>query len=182
MNREDSVWTERLSGRISKGEVLHYAQSLHNDEAGIGELCALVCGTSHKKVAMNGAWIIFHLAQSDNAAYMPEYRDMLMDFAMRDNIAVRRGLIITILLNIPEMENPRTDYLDYCMNGFLSSVHSDSSRAAMIKAAARICEKFPELQAELLYRLSLLPPGLPPSIECVRRKVISQCGDGENEF
>lgn len=178
MSREDSVWIDRLSGRISKSEVMRYAQDLHNDESGIGELCTLVCGTSHRRVAMNGAWILSHLAESDNVTYMPKYRDMLMDFAMKDGIAVRRGLIITILLNIPELENPRTDYLDYCMDGFLSSKHSDSSRAAMIKAAARICKMFPELLAELLYRLSLLPQGLPPSIECVRRKIISQC-DGE---
>ena len=182
MSCEDSEWIERLSGRISKSEVMRYAQSLHNDEAGIGELCTLVCGTSHRRVAMNGAWILSHLAESDNVTYMPKYRDMLMNFAMKDGIAVRRGLIITILLNIPEMENPRTDYLDYCMDGFLSSKHSDSSRAAMIKAAARICKMFPELLAELLYRLSLLPQGLPPSIECVRRKIISQCDGEKNVF
>lgn len=169
----NSFWTERLSGRISKYEAIKYAQMLHNDEDSIDHLCKLVCGNKSERVSMNGAWVLSHIGRQDAETYMPKYRDMFIDFVMSSDIKIRRGLILAILLNMPDQEEPRTDFLDYCMNEFLNSGQSDSSRSSMIKVAARICNTYPELTSELHERLSILPTGVSPCIANVKQKVLS---------
>ena len=40
----------------------------------------------------------------------------------------------------------------------------------MIKLATQMARPYPELLTELHETLQLLPPGLPPSIECAKKK------------
>ena len=123
--------------------------------------------------AMNAAWTLSWLSKPDKITYLSCHHHALIDFAMRDDIKCRRGLILAILLDMPDAEEPRTDFLDYCLNEFANEQQHDSCRSSMIKMAARMCAPYQELREELRQRLEILPPGLPPSISSAKRKALS---------
>jgi hypothetical protein len=162
---------KQLTGRLSKVQIIYLANRLHQDEKGILEVLEIVLQQADGHTAMNAAWLLSHLQKDDKVAYLCPQRDVLTDFAMRKDIKMRRGLILSTLLDLPDAE-PRVDFLDYCMEEFANEQQSDSCRSTMIKLAQRQCAPYPELQEELRQRLLLLPPGLPPSISSARRKAL----------
>ena len=167
------MWLQRLTGRLSKHDIQALAHELSGDKAGIEEVLGIVFRQEDAHTAMNAAWTLSWLSKPDKITYLSCHHHALIDFAMREDIKCRRGLILAILLDMPDAEEPRTDFLDYCLNEFANEQQHDSCRSSMIKMAVRMCAPYQELQEELCQRLEILPPGLPPSISCAKRKALS---------
>jgi len=170
--RNIPLWQKRLTGRLSKLQVMSIAHDLQQDNEGIREVLRIVLQQEDAHTAMNAAWVLQHLSKEDKAHSLPEHRNTLIDFSMRKNIKIRRGLILSVLLDMPDADEPRVDFLDYCMEEFANEQQNDSCRSTMIKLALRMCAPYPELKEELRQGLLLLPPGLPPSIASAKRKVL----------
>lgn len=171
-NRNISLWQERLTGRLSKLQIMTASHNLQQDKEGIREVLHIVLQQEDAHTAMNAAWVLMHLSKEAKALFLCEHREAMIDFSMQKNIKIRRGLILSVLLDIPDADEPRVDFLDYCMEEFANEQQNDSCRSTMIKLALRMCAPYPELKEELRQRLLLLPPGLPPSISSAKKKVL----------
>lgn len=93
-------WQLLLSSRLSKFDVESYAQTLHHDEQGISLLVETLLTTKVERVALNAAWILSHLRKEDKEIYLASSYDKLADFAMQRHLTIRRGLVLSILLDI----------------------------------------------------------------------------------
>lgn len=145
-----------LGNRLSKVEVVSYAREIHNDEYGISCLCNTMLTSEEERVSYNAAWILFHLSKEDKAIYLTAFYDRIADMAMSSNLNIRRGLILSIIADMPVGENFRTDLLDFCLEKMLDKKECDSTRSVMIKLAAKICKAYPELINELKVNLEYL--------------------------
>lgn len=160
------------AGRLSLNDVKALARDLHCHPERIALWVEEMTVCDDRRTMMNMAWVLTHLDKDDKLASLAPLRDRLIDFAM-GNLTVRRGIILSLLLDLPAGDDLRVDFLNYCLEHIGDAREHDSSRAAMIYLAARMCRPYPELTGELNRILELLPPGLPPSIACARRK--AQC-------
>lgn len=171
-NSNISLWQKRLTGRLSKLQIMVLSHNLQQDKEGIRDVLHIVLQQEDAHTAMNAAWTLLHLSKEDKALFLPEYRDPIIDFSMRKDIKIRRGLTLSVLLDMPDADEPRVDFLDYCMEELANEQQNDSCRSTMIKLSLRMCAPYPELKEELRQRLLLLPPGLPPSISSAKRNVL----------
>ena len=139
----------------------------NNGEA-ITMLCRLVLDeTTEARRAMYAAWVLTHLSPADKQEFVLPFCDAFTD-------KILSGTLLSLLYDFaPETTMQRADLLDFCLHGITDGAQHDSCRSLMIKLAARMARPFPELLAELHETLLLLPPGLPPSIECAKRKVMN---------
>ena len=160
------------AGRLSLNEVKALARNLHGRSAEIAHWVEEMIACGDKRVMMNMAWVLTHLSKEDKLMSLMPLRNKLIDFSM-SNLAIRRGIILSLLLDLPDDNDLRVDFLNYCLEHIGDAMEHDSSRAAMIYLAARMCRPYPELIEELNGVLELLPPALPPSIACAKRKVLS---------
>lgn len=162
----------KIDKRLSKSEVVHYAQYLHNDQHAIFSLCDIMFSTEDNRIAYNAAWILFHLYKEDKEIYLTPLYDRIADMAIMPELEIRRGLILSILADMPIGENYRTDLLDFCLTKMLDRNESDSTRSVMIKLAAKMCKPFPELINELVANLEFLSEETKPSISAASRKAL----------
>lgn len=169
-----SSWKQLVGDRLSGARVAGLAAGLHHDGQGIAEICALMLGNGNARASYNAAWILTHLSREDKDLYLFPMIDRLIDFALSPERHAHRGLFFSILSDFTRLPENRTDLLDFCMSHLADTDMSHSSRSYMIKIAARLCSPYPELVNELLLCLELLPPGQPPSITCVKRRVMKE--------
>lgn len=165
-------WEKLLKDRLSKIEVSYYAKRLHNDEHGIFCLYNTLVTNYEEKVTFNAAWILFHLLKSDKEMYLMPYYDKIANLAMLPELTIRRGLILSILADMPVANNLRTDLLDFCIKGMFDRKESDSTRSIMIKFAAKMCRPYPELKNELIESLQFLSQEMKPSISTASRNAL----------
>lgn len=165
-------WKNYLKDRISKADVIYYAQALHNDEHGISSLYNALLTSGDERVSYNAAWILSHLSKADKEIYLTPFYDSLVNLSMSPELSIRRGLILSILVDMPVGDSPRTDLLDYCLNGMLDKKESDSTRSVMIKLSAKMCKPYPELKNELMANLEFLLQDMKPSISSASRNAM----------
>ena len=168
----DYEWVRLLNRRLSKSEVEFYAHSLHHDEQGIALLLHTLLTSKVKRIQANAAWILSHLAKEDKEVYLSSSYDKIADFVMLPQLCIRRGLVLSILFEMPLEMKLRTDLFDFCLTGMLDKKESDSSRAMMIKFAAKMCKPYPELKNELIFILELLSNEMKPSISCACKNAL----------
>lgn len=162
----------RLNERISKAEVLFFVKELRHNEEGIAQFCNVLLNSEQERVAYNAAWILSHLSKEDKEIYLMPFYDKIVDMAISPNLKIRRGLILSILADMPMTVNFRTDLLDFCLNNMSNSKESDSSRSVMIKLAAKMCKPFPELKSELAACLEYLSEKVKPSISAASKNAL----------
>ena len=102
---------------------------------------------------------------------MPYY-DKIANLAMLSELKIRRGLILSLLVDMPIGDNLRTDLLDFCLNGMLDRKECDSTRSVMIKFAAKMCKPYTELKNELKSSLQFLAEDMKPSISTASRNAL----------
>ena len=147
------------------------ASNLHHDECGIEAMFTTMKRADNPRVAYNAAWVLSHLSKEDKRIYLlPRYEE-LVDMATSSELCFRRGLILAILTDLPKDE-PNGELLDYCLTRLADSKENDSSRAAMIKLAARMCKPYPELCEELALCLDMMPQDSSPSIAAAKRNAL----------
>lgn len=169
----------QLTDRLSCKDVKALAAGMRGNGRDMERFFRLMQDADNR-VAYNAAWIMTHLSQEDKEVFLPKYRDELTDYAIGKTI-IRRGLVLSLLLDIPVPEEPRTDLIIFCMDHIADETEHDSSRSLMIKLAFKMCRPFPELLHGLREILELLPPDLPPSIKNARGKALKMIYKTENQ-
>lgn len=162
---------EHLQDRLSKWQIMTLSRELHHDEAGIGKVCDLMLCTEAQS-AYNAAWMLYHLSAEDKRLYVSPFYDKIADRAMEPCLNIRRGLVLSILIDLSTKQNFRTDLFDFCLAHAVDKKESDSSRSMMIKLAAKMCRFVPELANELAVCLDMLEYEMTPSIAAARRNAM----------
>lgn len=174
MEQINTIWKKKLEQRMSKQQITDLAMTLHHDECGISDVCRVMLYSGQPRSVYNAAWILHHLAVEDKDIYLRPYYDRIVDMAVAPELSIRRGLVLSILAEMPTDENARMDLFDFCMIHMTDIKENDSSRSMMIKLAAEMCKSWPELSNELLACLDLLQYESKPSISAARRKALKR--------
>lgn len=161
-----------LEGRMSMVNVRKVVEATAHDGEAISALCHLVLDESTEaRRAMYAAWVLTHLSPADKQEFVLPFCDAFIDKILSGTLPFRPGLLLSLLYDLaPSTTLERADLFDYCLQGITDGTHHDSCRSIMIKLAAQMARPYPELLTELHETLQLLPPGLPPSIECAKKK------------
>ena len=165
------LFTPPLDIRLSKALVTAIANNLHHDECGIEAMFTAMKQADNPRVAYNAAWVLSHLSKEDKRIYLFPYYGELVGMATSAGLSTRRGLILTILADLPTNE-PNGKLLDFCLIHLADSKESDGSRSVMIKLAARMCKPYPELCKELMLCLDMMPQDSSPSIAAAKRNAL----------
>lgn len=160
-----------LDIRLSRAQIMAMAGNLHHDECGIEAMFAAMKQADNPRVTYNAAWVLSHLSKEDKKIYLLPHYGELVDMATSAELCFRRGLMLAILADLP-MDEPNGELLDYCLTHLADSKESDSSRAALIKLAARMCKPYPELRKELALCLDMMPQDSSPSIAAAKRNAL----------
>lgn len=163
---------EQLYSRLSKWQVMALSRELHDDEEGIRKVCHLMLHAEEARLASNAAWILFHLSGEDKKIYLAPFYDKIAERAMAVCLNIRRGLILSILIDLSTNENFRTDLFDFCLVHAADKKEADSSRSMMIKLAVKMCRFVPELANELAACLDMLEYEMTPSISSARKNAM----------
>ena len=168
--------TPPLDIRLSKAQVMAIANNLHHDECGIEAMFTAMKQADNPRVAYNAAWVLSHLSKEDKRIYLLPHYGELVDMATSAELCFRRGLVLTILADLPTNE-PNGNLLDFCLTHLTDPKESDGSRSAMIKLAASMCKPYPELCKELALCLDMMPQDSSPSIAAAKRNALKmiQC-------
>lgn len=145
--------------------------NLHYDECGIETMFTAMKQADNPRVAYNAAWVLSHLSKEDKRIYLLPHYEELVDMATSAELCFRRGLILTILTDLPTNE-PNGKLLDFCLTRMDDTKESDGSRSAMIKLAARMCKPYPDLCKELTLCLDMMPQDSSPSIAAAKRNAL----------
>ena len=150
--------------------------NLHYDECGIETMFTAMKQADNPRVAYNAAWVLSHLSKEDKRIYLLPHYEELVDMATSAELCFRRGLILTILTDMP-MDEPDGKLLDFCLTRMDDTKESDGSRSAMIKLAARMCKPYPDLCKELICKeltlcLDMMPQDSSPSIAAAKRNAL----------
>ena len=95
---------EHLQDRLSKWQIMTLSRELHHDEAGIGKVCDLMLCTEAQS-AYNAAWMLYHLSAEDKRLYVSSFYDKIADWAMKPCLHIRRGLVLSILIELSTKQN-----------------------------------------------------------------------------
>ena len=87
------------------------AGNLHHDECGIEAMFTAMKQADNPRVAYNAAWVLSHLSKEDKRIYLLPHYEELVDMATSAELCFRRGLILTILTDMP-MDEPDGKLLD----------------------------------------------------------------------
>lgn len=166
---EKQIWENRLKEKLSQTMVVNFAHDLHHDADGISVLCELLRTSDIRRVSYNAAWILFYLPKDDKDIYLFPFYNEIAEMVMLPDLNIRRGLILSIIADMPVTDNFRADLYDYCLNGMVDRKECHSTRSVMIKFAVKVCLAFPELKNELLETLELLSCEQQPSLVAARR-------------
>lgn len=177
MNTVANRWEFVLDERFSKQQILRLAETLHHDEAGISDVCRTMLYATRVRSSYNAAWILHHLATADKKIYLKDWFPVIANFAISPSLSIRRGLVLSILVDLADEAPMQTDLLDFCLTHLADQKESDSSRSMMIKLAARICKPYPELSDELICCLDVLQYDAKPSISAARRNALKFIGN-----
>lgn len=170
--------TRLFDSRLSKSQVMATARSLNRDGRGIANILSLIKRQESPRVTHNAAWVLYHLNKEDKRAYLlPQYSE-LVDIATSAAPCFRRGLALAILTDIPTDE-PDGKLLDFCLKHLTDPGESNSSRAAMINLAARMCRPYGDLRRELAIRLEMIPCDAPRSLLAARKNALKTIGLGK---
>lgn len=162
-----------LSRRLSKHEVLNFAHHLDACPDEIGAWIGFMSDIRNRRAAMNAAWVLNHVSVQTKREYLTPHSNPIIDLAI-DQPPFRRGLLLSIILEIADLIELRSDFIDSCFNGITDCRENDSCRAYMIHIAAKLCLRIPELSTELSLILEMLPSDIAPSILSAKRHALSK--------
>lgn len=163
---------EQLQGKVSKWQVMVLSRELHHDESGIRKVCHLMLSAEDARLASNAAWILYYLPSEEKRLFLSPFYDKIATLGMSSDLKIRRGLVLSILLDLVTDENFRTDLFDFCLAHVVDKKEADSSRSMMINLAAKMCRLVPELANELKVCLYMLECEMKPSISAARRNAL----------
>lgn len=129
---------------------------------------------SDEMVARNALWVLTK-ARKKELAVLHELLPSLIDQAMRTiNLSVRRLTLYIIERQKMEVDDLRTDFLDFCLDQMMRIEEPPAIQAVCMKLAYRMCRFYPELLAELKRTLETMEIDYyKPAVKCVRNRILS---------
>ena len=121
------------------------------------------------------AWTLTHLPPSDNG-FIDEHREALVQLAVGTSEIPLRRLSLALLERLEwEIDDVRTDLLDFCLEHMMLADEPYGVRSLCIKLAWLQCRHYPELKAELRQCLLLMEPSeLGAGVKHTRGKILGK--------
>ena len=112
-----------LDSRLSKSQVMALAGNLRHDECGIEAMFTQMKQAANPQVANNAAWVLSHLSKEDKGIYLLPHYGELVDMATSTKLHIRRGLVLSILADLP-INELNGKLLDYCLIHLAAQKHT----------------------------------------------------------
>lgn len=168
-------FTEKLQGRIGKKEVDDFASEAAVADKLKQTLWALTKSTD-RRVAVNALWIITHL-QKNEIEWLSSLQDEMIEWLLAETDASKKRMLLQLLREQQfnaDNENV-VKLLDYCLPKINAESEPYAVRCFSLYVAYKICRPYPELIAELSYRIELLKTQpLSPGLRSALRQISSR--------
>ena len=115
MEQINTIWEKKLEQRMSKQQITDLAMTLHHDECGISDVCRVMLYSGQARTAYNAAWILHHLAVEDKDIYLRPFYDRIVDMAVTPGLCFRRGMVLSLLGEMPTDGNATMVLFDFFM-------------------------------------------------------------------
>ena len=134
-----------------------------------------------RRVSVNALWVMTHLAQSE-PEWAASLQDELIDMVVVESDMAKKRMLLQILkCQEFDMENIRTDFLDWCLSEINSECEPCAVRTFSIYAAFKMCRFYPELLDELNEHLSMMShQRLSAGLMSARRRTVEAIGKMES--
>lgn len=164
---------EMLSQRTDLDGIRRICSLAENEKGGIGRLYNLVFDED-RTTSFQALWAMTHLKDSVLAEHRYD-TGRLADAAMSCTDTGRRRLMLTLLVHIPQQEEPRMDLLDFCLSHMMMHKEPPAIQCMCMKLAFKLCRDIPELTEELRTTLEMMEPDtLSAGVWCARRSVLCE--------
>lgn len=162
---------EMLSQRTDLAGIRRICSIAENEKGGIGRLYNLVFDED-RTTSFQALWAMTHLKDSVLAEHRYD-TGRLADAAMSCTDTSRRRLMLTLLVHLPQQEEPRMDLLDFCLSHMMMRKEPPAIQCMCMKLAFKLCREIPELTEELRNTLEMMEPDtLSAGVWCARRSVL----------
>lgn len=130
--------------------------------------------TTEHRVSRNALWILTQ-AQKNEIAQLQSQLNQLIDLAMQTADSAVRRLSLNIVERLElRQDDPRVDFLDYCLEHMVRIDETSATQAVCMKLAHRMCLPYPELIDELKHTLENMDMNhYKPAAKCIRTKILS---------
>ena len=157
MMKKYNCFKEKLRSRLTVDEIhemCFLTQGRENDWVK-AELFELI-KDADRRISYNALYVFTKFDLSNNE-WLYQNQDELINRALQEQREGNLRLLLTLLLRQPfDLENLRTDFLDFCLLGITSCTKPTAVRVLCLKLAYEQCKFFPELLEELRCTLNLL--------------------------
>lgn len=168
----------KLSQRIGMGDIHEMLFLVEKDDRRKQELYDLVIGED-EAIGYHAAWVFTHLSLK-NREWLYGKQDGLIDEVLACKHGGKRRVILCLLYQMPFIEPPRVDFLDFCLEKMMSCQELPGVRSLSMKLAYELCRSIPELMQELKMALTIMEVDEVPSMRTVRKNVLKAMGKGKS--
>jgi hypothetical protein len=167
------ITCERLKGAYSEGEALAIYNEVKQEDDFLGFAKQFMHNEDYQ-VARNALWGLTK-ATNKELSQLQIILDDLIDLAMQtDNSSVRRLSLNLIERLKMEVEDLRTDFLDFCLEHMSSIEEYPGIQSLCMKLAFRICKFYPELMDELKRTIEAMEIDYyKPAVKNIRSRILS---------
>lgn len=149
--------TSLFLSRIHKEDIdsVHYIikYNPHRRE----ELFDLIYNKDHK-ISYQALWACIHLPQSEKE-WLQTKQEKLIDEAITCPHSGKRRILLQLLEKQTFPEEPRVDFLDFCLERMSSQQEPVGVKSLCIKIAYKLCQSTPELMQEFKLILEMTKEG-----------------------
>lgn len=167
----------RLSRRIGMDDINEMLLLAENDDSRKQELYDLVVGDD-EVIGYHAAWVFTHFSSQANE-WLYDKQDELIDQVLSCKHGGKRRVILNLLYKQPLTSPPRVDFLDFCLERMMSCQELPGVKSLCMKLAYELCRSIPELKYELKTALEIMEPGLVPSMQNVRKRILKAIATGK---
>jgi hypothetical protein len=165
-----------LSQRIDMNDIEAirvYTQGKENDARKEELYCVMM--DDEGKAGGNAAWVFSHFTEEDNK-WLYSKQQELIDAVMHTKSITKRRIIMVLLERQPfDIEDFRSDYLDFCLEHMAMLEEPYGIRALCMKQALVQCSLVPELLTELETTLEMMDNNfLSPGLRTAKRNVLKK--------
>lgn len=154
------------------GEIKAMARQAHDDAAARESLFEALQDYDRDE-SVHAAWALTHLPKEDNIHIAAHREELVMLATTTPDTSLRR-ITLSLLERLEwDVEEVRTDLLDFCLEHLLLPDEPYGVRALCIKLAYKQCRHYPELCGELKQCLLLMEPtDLGAGVKHTRNKIL----------
>ena len=106
-------------------------------------------------VAFQAAWAFTHFARNENEWLFDKQNELINEVLVCRHPGKRR-LLLTLLFRQPLTDQPRIDFLDFCLEKMMSKQEPPGIQALCMKLSYEMCRNIPELMQELRILLDIM--------------------------